>query len=59
MVLSALRAMAKQMIGQNKRHHCFADRNRTNADAGIVAALGDDVRLMARRVDGVARRQDR
>ncbi len=37
----------------------FADRHGANADAGVVAALGDDLRLLPVAVDGAAGREDR
>src|ERR1700712_3782537 len=38
-----LAAVAQEMIGEHARHHGFADRQRANADAGIVTPLGHDV----------------
>ena len=39
------------MVGQHAGHHRLADRHRADADAGIVAALGDDLHLVAAPVD--------
>ena len=50
--------MAQEMIGEDNRHHGFADRDGTDADARVVAAFGDDFSLVALRVDGFARRED-
>jgi len=54
-----LAAMAQMMVGKHAGHHGFADRHCADADAGVVAALGDDVRLAAVAVDRQPRRQDR
>ena len=51
--------MTQIMIGDHARHHRLADRHGADADAGIVAALGDDLGLVAVAVDGLARGQDR
>ena len=51
--------MAQEMIRQHAGHHGFADRHRADADAGIVAAFGQDVGVVAAAIDGLARRQDR
>ena len=34
---------AAELIGQDNRHHRFAHRHGADADAGIMAAFGDDV----------------
>jgi hypothetical protein len=47
------------MIRQHAGHHGFADRHGADADAGIVAAFGHDVGIVAAAVDAAARRQDR
>ena len=54
-----LAAMAQEMVRQHQRHHRFADRHRADADAGIVAALGDDVGIVAVLIDRAARLKDR
>src|SRR3954470_18594271 len=58
-MLADLSAMAQEMIGQHARYHCLPDRDRANADAGIVTALGHDVGVGAVAVHGAARREDR
>ena len=40
-------AVAQQMVGQHAGHHRLADRYGTDAHAGVVAALGDDLGLVA------------
>ena len=57
--LAHLAAMHQIMIGQHACHHRLADRHRADADAGVVAALGDDLGVAAVAVDRPARRQDR
>ena len=47
------------MVRQDAGHHRFADRHGADADARVVAALGDDLGIAAVAVDGLARRQDR
>src|SRR3954470_3571974 len=46
-MLADLPAMPQEMIGQHARHHCLADRHRTNADAGVVTPLGRDIGIGA------------
>ena len=43
-----LPAIAQKVIGQHAGHHGFADRDGADADAGVVAALGDDLGLVRR-----------
>jgi hypothetical protein len=50
--------MAQQMVQQHDGHHRFGDRRGTDADAGVVAALGDDVHRVAVDIDRAARRGD-
>lgn len=50
--LSALGAMQHQMIGERERHHGGADRHAANADAGVMAAFGDNVGFLALRGNG-------
>ena len=50
--------MAQRLVGQHAGHHGFAHRHGADADAGVVAALGDDLGFRAGLVDGLARRQD-
>src|ERR1041385_7454050 len=50
-----LRSVTQIMVGEHARHHGFADRDRADADAGVVAALGYDLGLVAEAVDGLAR----
>ena len=54
-----LAPMTQIVVREHARHHRLADRHRADADARIVAALGDDLGLVAVAVDGLARRQDR
>ena len=53
-----LSAMAQRLIGQHAGHHGFAHRHGADTDAGIVTALGDDLRLRAGSIDGLARAED-
>lgn len=55
---ATLAAMAQQVIGKHQRHHRFADRHGTNADARVVAALGLNFGVLAGFGDRVARGQD-
>ena len=54
-----LPAMAQKLVGQHASHHRLAHRHSPDADAWIVAALGDNLGLGAFVVDGAARREDR
>src|SRR5260221_491002 len=56
---AALRAMTQQMVGQNQRHHGFANRHRPDADARIMTAGGRDLDIMARGIASAARGQNR
>src|SRR6185437_14048957 len=56
---AALRAMAQHVVGEDRRHHRFADRHGADTDAGIVAALGLYLDLLAVRVDAFFRQEDR
>ena len=47
-----LAPMAQIMVGEHARHHSLADRHRADADAGVVAAFGDDLGLAPVAVDG-------
>jgi hypothetical protein len=40
---AGLRPVEQQVIEQNAGHHRLAHRHRADADAGVVAALGDDL----------------
>ena len=42
-----LPAMPQESIRQHAGDHRFADRHGANADARVMAALGDDLRLLA------------
>src|SRR6266404_5882337 len=53
--LSHLSAMPQEMIGQHARHHGLADRHRADADAGVVAAFGHDVGVVAIAIHRAAR----
>jgi hypothetical protein len=57
-IISHLAALAQIMIGDDARHHGFPDRYRTDADTGVVTALGADFGLGAVAIDGAARSQD-
>src|SRR5262249_26128234 len=57
--LAHLTAVTEIVIRDDTRHHRLADRNRANADAGVVAPLGHDLGLVAVAVDGQTRRDDR
>jgi hypothetical protein len=50
--------MPQFVIGQHQRHHGFAHRNGANADARIMATLGDNFRVVAVLVDRPARLKD-
>src|SRR5690348_15652570 len=58
-VSAAMRAMAQHVIGEHHGHHRFADGHGADADAGIVAALGLHLDLVATRVDAFLRQEDR
>src|SRR4051812_49300867 len=53
--LSHLSAVPQRLVGEHDRHHGFAHRHGADADAGIMAALGDDLGFGAGFVDGAAR----
>jgi hypothetical protein len=48
--------MPQESIRQHAGDHRFADWDGANADAWIMAAFGDDLRLLARASDRAARR---
>ena len=54
-----LRPVPQEMIGQHQRHHRFGNRHRANADAGVMAALGDDIRICPLRGDRLTRCENR
>src|SRR6267142_1708492 len=54
-----LPAVTQIVIGEHARHHGLADRDRPDADAGVVAAPGCDFGFAAIAVEGTSRRQDR
>ena len=54
-MLADLPAMTQKMIGQHASNHGLAHRYRTDADARIVTALGEDVGFRAIAIDGLAR----
>ena len=56
--LTALCFVPQQVIGENQRHHRFRHRHAADGDAGIVAALGDDLGVLALGGDGGLRYQD-
>src|SRR5262249_15154389 len=47
------------MIGDDARHHGFADRHGADADAGIMSPFGYDLALATITVHGAARSQYR
>src|SRR5690606_20560287 len=49
--LSALRPVEQLVVGEDERHHRLDDRRAADADAGVVASLGDDVGRLAGAVD--------
>ena len=51
--------MPERLIRQHTGHHRFAHRHGADADARIMAALGDDVGFRAGFIDGPARRENR
>ena len=55
LVSADLAAVAQELIGDDAGHHGLADRHGANADAGVVAALGHDVDVMARHCRRVRR----
>src|SRR5690606_39732544 len=57
--LPRLRAMAQGMIREHDGHHGFTHRHRADADAGVVATLGHDLRLVAEAVDRLPRGENR
>src|SRR3954447_1614435 len=57
-LLPDLSAMPEELICQHAGHHGFADWHGADADAGIVAAFGDDFGVGAAAIDGAARRED-
>src|SRR3546814_10053875 len=56
---AALRPVQQFMVGEDERHHRFDHRRATDADTGVVAALGDDVGRLARLVHRRNGGQDR
>src|SRR5579859_5775897 len=59
MASAALRAMEQLLIREHQRHHRLHDGYGANANARIMAALGDDLRLVSFLIDGWDRSQDR
>ena len=39
--------MQQDVVGEDAGHHGFADGDRAYADAGVMAAFGDDLGLIA------------
>src|SRR4051794_32368937 len=56
---TALRAVEHLLVGEDERDHRLDDRNGAYPDAGIVAALGRNLRLVALPVDRLNRCTDR
>ncbi len=54
----ALTPMAQELVGENDGHHGFADGDGADADAGVMAALGDNLGFVAVAVNGFARAQN-
>ena len=57
--LANLPALAQVVVGKHDGHHGFTHRHGTNADAGVVAAFGAQVRLGAEAGHGGALAEDR
>src|SRR5262249_9985509 len=57
--LPALPPVPQQVIGEDDGQHRLAHGHGADADAGIVATLGDDVDILALLGDTLARGQDR
>ncbi len=51
--------MAQERVGQHAGHHRLADRHGADADAGVVAALGDDLGFLALAGHRLPRAEDR
>ena len=51
--------MAQHMVSEHTSHHRFGNRDGSDANAGVVAALGRDLGLFAKGVDGLSRGQNR
>jgi hypothetical protein len=48
--------VSERVICENKCHHGFPNRDRTNSNAGIVTAFGRNVGIVACDINGAARR---
>ena len=46
---AGLRAMPQQVVGEDAGHHRLAHRHGADADAGVVAALGQDLDILPKR----------
>src|SRR6516162_4320333 len=46
-VLTALPAVAQQVVREHDGHHRLTDRHGTDADTGVMTALGRDLRVFA------------
>src|SRR5512136_2076475 len=57
--LADLTAVHQIVVSQHSCHHGLANRDRTNTNAGIVAALGDNIGVAAITVHRLARCQNR
>src|SRR5208282_4074772 len=51
--------MPEERVRQHAGHHRFADRNGADPYAGVVAAFGDDLRILEVAGDRAAGREDR
>ena len=51
--------MAQKVIGQYTGHHCFTHRHGADTDTRVMAAFGEDVRLMTRFIDRLAGGENR
>src|SRR5437660_199359 len=58
-LVANLSAVAQEVVGEHNGHHGLAHGHGANADAGVVPALGGDFGLVAERVDGAPRGEDR
>lgn len=57
--LPLLRPVQHDVVGYYAGHHGFADGDRADADAGVMAAFGDDLGFLAMPINGSARGQNR
>nr|WP_246048423.1 hypothetical protein [Hankyongella ginsenosidimutans] len=58
MSLKGLAPVAQHMVGKHQRYHRLGDRHSADADAGVMATLGDDIDGHAVTVQALDRCQD-